>query len=239
MATKNKIMLDCLRQLSMVYGTSVNKYAEDKLYSMIDDALETCFKERFWQRHIKKVKLKVSNGYPADTDFNKVCREFEDIQTILNNQSYPMELSKGNLSIIAATYTGAMPVYFQFADEEPSKIFRVVPPASDVDVWVIFRTLCKPSTYNKWLNGEALLPEVEHQFEYYPADEIPFDALAIKYKTCFNYMIIKGDNPEATMNFDRLYRERLDKLADEETNNVLSYEHGVFPTYEHGWWTNG
>ena len=56
MATKNKIMLDCLRQLSMVYGTSVNKYAEDKLYSMIDDALEICFKERFWQRHIKKVK---------------------------------------------------------------------------------------------------------------------------------------------------------------------------------------
>lgn len=57
-------MLDCLRQLSMVYGTSVNTYAEDKIYAMIDDALETVFKDRFWQRHIKKEKFKLVNGYP-------------------------------------------------------------------------------------------------------------------------------------------------------------------------------
>ena len=39
MATKREIMLACLRQLSMVYGTATNRYAEEKLYSMIDDAL--------------------------------------------------------------------------------------------------------------------------------------------------------------------------------------------------------
>ena len=236
MATKNKIMLDCLRQLSMVYGTSVNKYAEDKLYSMIDDALEICFKERFWQRHIKKVKLELSNGYPDNLYFNQVCREFEDIQTILNNQSYPKELSKANYSIIPATYTGTMPIYFQFAEEDPTKLFRCVPPASGVEVWVVFRTLCKPATYAKWLNGEQIIPEAEHQFTFDPNDEIPFDALAIKYKTCHNYMVIKGDNPEATGNFAKLYAERINELVKQETNDTLAYEHGPIQTYQHGWW---
>lgn len=236
MATKNKIMLDCLRQLSMVYGTSVNKYAEDKLFSMIDDALEVCFKERFWQRHIKKVKLELSDGYPVNIDFRKVCREFEDIQTILNNQSYPKELSKANFSIIPDTYTGTMPIYFQYADADPDRVFRCVPPASGVEVWVVFRTLCKPSTYAKWLAGESILETAERQFEYFPDDEIPFDALAIKYKTCHNYMVIKGDNPEATQNFAMLYAERINQLTKEETNDTLAYEHGPIQTYQHGWW---
>jgi hypothetical protein len=220
----------------MVYGTSVNKYAEDKLFSMIDDALEVCFKERFWQRHIKKVKLELSDGYPANVDFHKVCREFEDIQTILNNQSYPKELSKANFSIIPDTYTGTMPIYFQYADANPDKVFRCVPPASGVYVWVVFRTLCKPSTYAKWLAGDAILEEAERQFEYFPDDEIPFDALAIKYKTCHNYMVIKGDNPEATQNFAMLYAERINQLTKEETNDTLAYEHGPIQTYQHGWW---
>lgn len=236
MTTKNKIMLDCLRQLSMVYGTSVNKYAEDKLFSMIDDALEVCFKERFWQRHIKKVKLELSDGYPVNIDFHKVCREFEDIQTILNNQSYPKELSKANFSIIPDTYTGTMPIYFQYADADPDRVFRCVPPASGVEVWVVFRTLCKPSTYAKWLAGESILETAERQFEYFPDDEIPFDALAIKYKTCHNYMVIKGDNPEATQNFAMLYAERINQLTKEETNDTLAYEHGPIQTYQHGWW---
>ena len=236
MTTKNKIMLDCLRQLSMVYGTSVNKYAEDKLFSMIDDALEVCFKERFWQRHIKKVKLTLSDGYPTNIDFYKVCREFEDIQTILNNQSYPKELSKANFSIIPDTYTGTMPIYFQYADANPDKLFRCVPPASGVDVWVVFRTLCKPSTYAKWLAGDTIVDTAERQFEYFPDDEIPFDALAIKYKTCHNYMVIKGDNPEATQNFAMLYAERINQLTKEETNDTLAYEHGPIQTYQHGWW---
>ena len=236
MTTKNKIMLDCLRQLSMVYGTSVNKYAEDKLFSMIDDALEVCFKERFWQRHIKKVKLTLSDGYPTNIDFYKVCREFEDIQTILNNQSYPKELSKANFSIIPDTYTGTMPIYFQYADANPDKLFRCVPPASGVDVWVVFRTLCKPSTYAKWLAGDVIVDASERQFEYFPDDEIPFDALAIKYKTCHNYMVIKGDNPEATQNFAMLYAERINQLTKEETNDTLAYEHGPIQTYQHGWW---
>lgn len=236
MATKNKIMLDCLRQLSMVYGTSVNRYAEDKLFSMIDDALEVCFKERFWQRHIRKVKLELSDGYPSNVDFNKVCREFEDIQTILNNQSYPKELSKANFSIIPDTYTGTMPIYFQFADANPDRLFRCVPPASKVEVWVVFRTLCKPSTYAKWLAGESIIEAAERQFEYFPDDEIPFDALAIKYKTCHNYMVIKGDNPEATQNFAALYAQRINQLTKEETNDTLAYEHGPIQTYQHGWW---
>ena len=186
MATKNKIMLDCLRQLSMVYGTSVNKYAEDKLYSMIDDALEICFKERFWQRHIKKVKLELSNGYPDNMDFNQVCREFEDIQTILNNQSYPKELSKANYSIIPATYTGTMPIYFQFAEEDPTKLFRCVPPASGVEVWVVFRTLCKPATYAKWLNGEQIIPEALSPKKSYSLSDVITACMVINQKTLSN-----------------------------------------------------
>lgn len=235
MATKNKIMLDCLRQLSMVYGTSVNKYAEDKLFSMIDDALETCFKERFWQRHIKKVKLKLVNGYPDKLNFDKVCREFEDIQTMLGDESYPEELSKANYAVVADMYTGSTPEMFQFADEDPSKRFRCIPAATGTSVWVIFRTLCKPSSYAKWLKDEQFVEERERQFEYYPDDEIPFDALAIKYKTCHNYMVIKGDNPEATQNFARLYNERINELIKQETNDTLSFAKGPGLSFNHGW----
>jgi len=236
MATKNQIMLDCLKQLSLVYGTSVNKYAEDKLYSMIDDALEVCFKERFWQRHIHKIKMDISNGYPTDSQFNKVCREFEDVMCVLDDDYYPHELAKANFTVIPVTYTGSTPTHYQRADERPEKIFRLVPPASDCKVWVIFRSLCKPLAYEKFVNGQTILG-TDYPFVYYPDDEIPFDALAIKYKVCFNYMIIKGDNIEATQNFERMFRERMVKLADEETNNVLSYMSDSFQNYQHGWWS--
>ena len=236
MSTKREIMLKCLRQLSLVYGTSVNTYAEDKLYSMIDDALESVFKERFWQRHIRKEKLRIEDGYPTVIGFNHVCREFEDIQTVLNNQSYPKELSKANYSIIAQTYTGTMPIYFQFAHDKPEKLVRCVPPASGIDILVVFRTLCKPEIYDKWKNGGMIIPEIDKPFEYLPDEELPFDALALQYKACHNYMIIKGDNPEATETFRQMYLDRIQKLIREQTNDTMAYEHGPIQTYQHGWW---
>lgn len=239
MATKRKIMLDCLRQLSMVYGTSVNTYAEDKIYAMIDDALETVFKDRFWQRHIKKEKFKLVNGYPENSDLNMVCREFEDIMTIVDGDNINRELTKANFSIVPDNISATRPLMFQGAYENPEKVFRCLPVSDNVDVWVIFRTLCKPATYKKFLNGETIIPEADKQFEYLPEDEIPFDALAIKYKTCHSYMMIKGDNMEATANFDRLYKERIYKLECEETNNTLSYYNSSSDTFQNGWWDNG
>lgn len=238
MATKNKIMLDCLRQLSMVYGTSTNTYAEDKLYAMIDDALETVFKENFWQRHVKKLKVNLVNGYCENENIYHVLREFEDIQCIMNNNNYPVELPKANLNVIADTQGSSSPLCYQFAHENPEKIFRCLPPGTGT-VWVVFRTLCKPSVYTKFINNGLIITESDRPFVYLPEDEIPFDALAIKYRTCYNYMIIKGDNDMAAANFDRMYKERMQKLFDEETNNTLSFTNGTDGRYSNGWYDNG
>ena len=237
MATKRDIMLKCLRQLSMVYGTSVNTYAEDKLYSMIDDALESLFKERFWQRHIRKEKVQLSSGYPIANDLNYIIREFEDVQTVMNDDSYPSELSKANYSVIADTYTGTTPLYFQYAHDQPEKLVRCIPPADGVSVWLVFRTLCKSSVYAKWKNGQTIIPATDLPFDYLPDEELPFDALALQYKACHNYMVIKGDNPEATETFRQLYLDRLQKLIKEETNDTMSYGDGAIQTYQHGWWS--
>lgn len=236
MATKNSIMLSCLRQLSMVYGTSVNTYAEERLYAMIDEALMSVFKDRFWDRHIKKVKVEVSNGYPTLNNLEKVCQEFDDVQVIMNNQSYPRELSRANSSVIAPVYTGTMPVFYQRSDI-PSKLFRVIPPASGVDVWVIFRTLCKPEVYQDFVNNEPIIDPSDTRFTYYPSDEIPFDSLAIMYKVCYNYSMIKGDNKDQAQMYANLYSQRLSQLKESESNSTMSYETGPQQTYQNGWWS--
>lgn len=236
MATKREIMLQCLRQLSMTYGTAVNKYAEEKLYGMIDDSLETVFSMRFWDRHIKKVKTEVINGYPILDNLNLVIRNFDDILTIMNNNSYPRELARANASVIKPAYTGTVPAFFQRSDMS-DKSFMLIPPASNVFVWVIFKTLCKPEVYDKFLNGDHNIDPANQRFKYTAEDEIPFDELAIKYHVCWNYMMLKGDNKEATQMFQSLYQKRIRDLEDNELNNTMSFETGPQQTYQHGWWT--
>ena len=236
MATKREIMLACLRQLSMVYGTATNRYAEEKLYSMIDDALEYVFKLRFWDCFIKKVKTEVTNGYPIIDNLNKVIREFNDIQTVMNNQSYPRELSKANISVIKPAYTGTVPMFYQRSDIS-DKSFQVIPPASGVSVWVIFRTLCKPEFYDKFVQGVINIDPANRRFEYLPEDEIPFDDLAIRYRVCWQYMMLKMDNDKATQMYQGLFAERIAELEHSETNSTMSYETGPQQSYQHGWWT--
>lgn len=236
MATKRQIMLKCLRQLSMVYGSATNRYAEEKLYSMIDDALETIFKYRFWDRHIKKVKTSLMNGYPVLQNLNLVCREFDDIQTILNNQSYPQELSRANSSVIKEAYTGTAAYFFQRADRS-DRSFQVVPASSGGEVWVIFRTLCKPEIYDKFLRGETNIDPADNRFEFTADDEIPFDELAIRYHVCWQYMVLKADNRDAAAMYQQMYARRISELEDDELNNTMSYTVGPQQTNAEGWWT--
>lgn len=236
MATKREIMLACLRQLSMVYGTATNKYAEEKLYGMIDDALEYVFKLRFWDCFIKKVKTPISGGYPALPNLPIVIREFNDIQTVMNNQSYPRELSKANTSVIKPAYTGSVPTFYQRSDRSDA-VCQLIPPASDVEIWIIFRTLCKPEFYDKFLNGVSNIDPANNRYRYLPEDEIPFDDLAIRYRVCWQYMMLKMDNKEATGMYQGLFAERLAELERAETNSTLSYETGPQQSYQHGWWT--
>lgn len=236
MATKREIMLTCLRQLSMVYGTATNKYAEEKLYSMIDDALEYVFKMRFWGCFIKKVKTGVSNGYPILKNLNLVIREFNDIQTVMNDESYPRELAMANFSVIKPAYTGTVPTFYQRSDTL-DKSFQVIPPASDVNVWVVFRTLCKPEFFSKFTQELDNIDPADLRYKYLPEDEIPFDDLAIRYRVCWQYMMLKMDNDKATQMYERLFAERINELERSESNSTMSYETGPQQTYQHGWWT--
>lgn len=235
MATKERIMRNCLRHLSMVYGQSVNTYAEEKLYNMIDDAIEYCFKERFWDRHIKKLKVELQNGYPVKKDLNQVIKEFEDIQCVLTDEAVPYELARGNSSIIPIDSNGTVPVYYTRSDDE-SKIVRILPAISNTSVWLIFRTLCKPSVYQKFLNEETIIPEADKPFEFRPDDEIPFDSLAIQYYTCYNYMMIKDDNPSATNNFYNMFNKRISQLKNDQLNSTMSFDSGSNQSYFGVWW---
>lgn len=236
MATKRQIMLKCLRQLSMVYGSAVNKYAEEKLYSMLDDALDVCFQMRFWDRHIKKVKTGLSNGFPILDNLELVCADFGDIQTIMNNQSYPRELARANMNIIKDSYTGTVPTFFQ-RSEVPGKLFQIVPSQSDTEVWVIFRTLCKPDVYQKFLNGEVNIDPADQRFNYTAEDEMPFDELALRYYACWQYMVLKADNDAAANMYKGMFDGRIKSLTENELNDTLSYAIGPQQSYQHGWWT--
>lgn len=229
-------MLQCLRQMSMVYGTATNKYAEERIYGLIDDALQNIFTLRFWDRFIKKVKVGIQAGYPNLNDLEKVIRDFSDIQVVMNNQSYPRELARANSSVIKAAYTGTVPTFFQRSDIS-GKSFMVIPAASDIQVWVIFRTLCKPEVYDAFLAGEPNIDPANSRFKYFPEDEIPFDDQAIRYNVCWQYLMMKGDNKEGSAMYRGMYQQRIKELADAELNCTMSYETGPQQTYQHGWWS--
>ena len=237
MATKNEIMLKCLRQLSLVYGTSVNRYAEEKLFALIDNALETAYKDRFWDRHIRKLKVTFQNGEPTLENIKYIIREFEDIAAVFSSESSHVEIPKGNISIIDDGDSSSYPLYFQ-RNENTDKIIKLVPSANE-DIWIVFRTIVKPDVYEKVINGEQIVEAIDRPFEFLPDDEIPFDSLAIQYYVCYNYMIIKGDNDNAARNFASLYSNRLKSLKNEELNSVMSFDDSQVQSFVNGWWENG
>lgn len=233
MATKKEIMLGCLRQLSLVYGSSVNKYAEDKIYANIDIALQTVFKDLFWDRHIKKLKLHFENGVPTMLNINYLIDEFEDILTVLTDSNDPTEIVRGDTSVLPEKHSGSDPMCWIRA-EDPSKVIQLV-PGDNVDAWVVFRTLCKYDAYKKIVNGEDFIYERDLPNKILPDDVVPFDSIALQFLTCANYMVMQDDNKQATQNFFNQYRARVAKLKSEQNNSTMSYNNAE-NTYIPGEW---
>lgn len=218
----------------MVSGTSTNKYAQDKMYSYIDDALEMIFKALFWDRHLRRLKVQVVNGTPVLDNLKYIIREYEDIISIFTDEACPVELPRANVAIIPDLEDGSYSRYFM-RSEDPSKVFQILPAVNEY-VYVVFRTLCKPEVYRKIISGSTIIPESDRPFTYLPNDEIPFDALAIKYLVCQNYMTIKDDNQAATKNFMSMYQARIAKLKSEQMNSTLSYNATSEGGYPGRWW---
>lgn len=200
MATVNEIIQQCISRLSMVGGTSVQKYAEDKLFYMVVEKYENLFEEQFWNRHCfwQKFTLDGLTGTLIETVSNYFDR-LEDIQSIsISNNTQPLALLQP--SIIPSSVEGSTPRFF-IQHEIVSKVVKIIPVTSTGSVYIRYR---KRNTPLK------------------ATDQVEFDKNCIVYAVCADYLSDDGDQMNS-QKFNELFHQRLEKLKANDNTGVTRF----------------
>jgi hypothetical protein len=198
MSTLAEIVTRVEDRISMVAGTGVQTYAEDRIAEMVQHKFDTLFDEVFWPH------LSVWSQWTLDetlgvvtADLTDLIDRFDDIQAI-----FP-ENSNSALTKLASTTTnpfqlsGTTPIHFDALGPDVSnvvtKVFHIWPKAATGDVIVRYRVRPAP---------------------YVSVDEVNFDDQALILGAAYDYLEDDGTNPGATQKMQGLYEARVRQLKN-------------------------
>ena len=212
MKTANDIIQHCIARLSMVSGTSVQKYAEDKLFYMIVEKYEALFEERFWKNQCfwKKFTLDGASGTLIENIVDYFDR-LEDIEFIVvNNNDGPLAALGSN--IIPDDVAGSTPCYYM-QNEVAEKVVKIVPYTSTGTVNIRYRKRRTPIK---------------------ASDFVYFDESCIVYAVCADYLSDDGDSANA-QKFNELFHQRLLTLKANETNALTTFDSSTSSNFLTSW----
>lgn len=201
MATANEIIQQCIARLSMVGGTSVQKYAEDKLFYMVKEKYTILFEEQFWKRHSfwKKFTLDGSSGTIIE-NVSDYFTELSDVQIVsAGNSSDPLTMLSP--VTIPDQILGSVPKFYT-QHENANKVIKILPMASPGSIYIRYRKRV----------------EIDEA-----TDEVDFDALCIMYAVCADYLSDDGDQLNSKK-FGDLFIQRLNKLKAADNTGVTSFD---------------
>lgn len=200
MSTLNQIIQHCISRLSMVIGTSVQTYAEDRIKLMVIEKFETLFDEIFWNRHTvwKPFTLDGLTGTLVEnvSDFFDRLSDINRISVSNNN----VPLTSLSASLIPDLITGSSPKFYT-QHENSSKVVKIVPFTSVGKVYINYRVRPKIADVG---------------------DEVPFDENCIVYAVCADYLSDDGDAQNSSK-FNELFHQRLEKLKSMDNNDITSF----------------
>tara|TARA_R110000796_G_scaffold128068_2_gene243491 strand:- start:543 stop:1211 length:669 start_codon:yes stop_codon:yes gene_type:complete len=208
MATLSSLVNRIANRLSMVSGTGVQIYAEDRIAEMIQHKFDVMFSEVFWPQFLtwETITLDGTLGV-ATANFTNSIKRFEDIRVVFIPNSNTALTKLSALTTNPLALAGTTPIHYEAlgpgATNKIQKVFNVWPKTSTGTLDIQYRT--KPDTF-------------------VPTDEIDFDDQALILGATFDYLEDDGTNPNATQKFQLLFEARVKQLKNEFNSAPISLD---------------
>jgi len=208
MATLAQLIARTEDRLSMVAGTGVQVYAEDRIGEMIQHKFDVLFDEAFWPQFLTWATwaLDATLGV-VTTDLTDLVKRFDDIRVIFPENSNTSLTKIAALTTNPETLAGTTPIHFESlgpaATNKATRVFNVWPKTATGNIVVQYRT--RPDTFTT-------------------TDEIDFDDQALILGATFDYLEDDGTNPNATQKFQLLFEARVKQLKNTLNNAPISLD---------------
>ena len=208
MATLSQLVARTADRLSMVAGTGVQVYAEDRIAEMIQHKFDVLFDEVFWPQFCTWYEWTLDGTLGVvTTDLTDILKRYEDIQVVFPENSNTALTKLSNLTTNPFELTGTTPINYEALgptySNKTTKVFRVWPLAATGDI--ILRVRTKPGTFTS-------------------EDEIDFDDQSLILGSVFDYLEDDGTNPNATQKFQLLFEARVKQLKNNFNSAAISLD---------------
>jgi hypothetical protein len=208
MATLTELITRTADRLSMVAGTGVQTYAEDRIAEMIQHKFDVLFSEVFWPQFLTWNEYTLDGTLGVVTaDLTDTLKRFEDIRVIFVSSTNTPLTKLAASTTNPFTLSGTVPIHYEALgpneSNQTTKVFNVWPKTATGTIAMQHRT--KPDTF-------------------VGTDEIDFDDQALILGATFDYLEDDGTNPNATQKFQLLFEARVKQLKNEFNSAPISLD---------------
>jgi len=208
MATLTELITRTADRLSMVAGTGVQTYAEDRIGEMIQHKFDVLFEEVFWPQFLTWAQFTLDGTLGIiTTDVSTLLKRFEDIRVVFPQNSTTPLTKMSALTTNPFELSGTVPIHYEALGptdaNKTSRIFQIWPKASTGIIVIQYRT--KPDTF-------------------IGTDEIDFDDQALILGATFDYLEDDGSNPNASQKFQLLFEARVKQLKNSFNSAPISLD---------------
>ena len=208
MATLAQLVSRTADRLSMVSGSGIQIYAEDRIAEMIQHKFDVLFDEVFWPQFLtwEQMTLDGTLGI-VTTDLTNKIKRFEDIRVMFPENSTTPLTKMSALSTNPYELSGTQPIHYEALGptdaNKTSRVFQIWPKTATNKVILQYRT--KPDTFVS-------------------TDEIDFDDQSLILGAVFDYLEDDGTNPNATQKFQLLFEARVKQLKNTFNSAPISLD---------------
>jgi|TARA_R110000822_G_scaffold12978_2_gene46646 hypothetical protein len=208
MSTLTELVTRTADRLSMVAGTGVQTYAEDRIAEMIQHKFDVLFEEAFWPQFLTWATFTLDGTLGiVTTDLTSLLKRYEDIRVVFPEESTTPMTKMSALTTNPFTLTGTTPIHYEALGptdtNQVSRVFQIWPKSATGDIVVQYRT--KPDTFVS-------------------TDEIYFDDQALILGATFDYLEDDGTNPNASQKFQLLFEARVKQLKNTFNSAPISLD---------------
>jgi len=208
MATLAQLIARTADRLSMVSGTGVQVYAEDRIAEMIQHKFDVLFDEVFWPQFLTWATWTLDGTLGVvTTDLTDLVKRFEDLRVVFPENSNTALTKVAALTTNVFTLSGTTPIHYEAlgpaASNKTTRVFNVWPKGATGNINIQYRT--RPDTF-------------------VTTDEIDFDDQALILGATFDYLEDDGTNPNATQKFQLLFEARVKQLKNSFNSAPISLD---------------
>lgn len=202
--TLQQLIVDVETELHQSAGVSVQVYSQGMIAHLIKSAFELIIDEYDWKRFRSFATYTLDGTTGATTTaISASFSSYGDIQRVYADTS-DRALTLFTYERNPSAYEGnSALMYYQHATD----IIRVIPATSEGTITVVGSTY--PASYDFALD-----------------ETVPFDALALRYLSAWQYMVDDGTNASSATKLQNLFETRLKQLKDMEMNAPISLTGG-------------